>query len=332
MTWQTGLRLLLSFFFSMPLAMGYGLFLRALAGEVPGLQFPQAWESLMTTLSAAFLCFGPLAMGALTVGLAPREFRDNWVYALAAPAVNCALWVFIVMMMNWEVAICILMALPLVFPAAIIGGVVIWAIARGLRSALQVNVLLAVFMLLPYLIAPLERKLPPPPDSLHTVETSIVMQATPQTVWATLIRVPEIQPAERDFRLFHFLGMPWPVAADLADEGLGAVRYAQYENGLRLVEPITDWQPYQVFSFDINVLEPERLSAPYNQIGGPMFEPLRAAFFIEPLAENQVRVRLVSVHRLTTPFNTYGSWWTKFFMADLQNHILHILKERAEKP
>jgi hypothetical protein len=42
------------------------------------------------------------------------------------------------------------------------------------------------------------------------------------------------------------------------------------------------------------------------------------------------RRRLISQHRLRTRFNTYGGWWTAFFMADLQNHIWQVMRSRAE--
>ena len=325
-----GFWLFLSVFTSAPIAIGYGVLLRAImGGGLFGYTLPADIRDVLGTLTAAFMLLGPFAIGVLTVAFAPSEWRQSIVYALVMSLINCTLWVLVVLILNLEVAICLAMALPIILPLAILGGLSMWVVFRvwhGLRGQLSA---VAVFVLLPYLIAPIESRLPIE-DSFHTVETVLVIKADPQTIWQTMIRVPAIQPSERDFRLFHALGMPWPVEAVLDRDGLGGVRFAKYEGGLQLQEPITAWQPNQTFSFDIVVVEPERLPPPYNGLGGPAFAPLNATFILEPLGPGQTRVRLISQHRLTTRFNAYGGLWTEFFMADIQNHILHVIQVRAE--
>jgi hypothetical protein len=145
-----------------------------------------------------------------------------------------------------------------------------------------------------------------------------------------MVRVPEIQQAERDFRLYQLFSLPWPMEAMLDHDGLGGVRFARYENGMTFHEPITDWQLNRRFSFEINVFEPEKLPMPYNMISSPMFDTLSGTFIIEPLDTETVRLHLISQHRLSTRFNAYGGFWTEWMMSDLQNHILHVIKTRAE--
>ena len=114
-------------------------------------------------------------------------------------------------------------------------------------------------------------------------------------------------------------------------EGVGGIRYARYENDLAFAEPVTVWEPNRKLGFDIKIVEPERLPMPLNGIGGPAFDLLRGEFFIEPLADGQIRLRLRSEHRLTTRFNQYGSLWTRFFLNDFQAYILGVIKARAEQ-
>jgi hypothetical protein len=40
---------------------------------------------------------------------------------------------------------------------------------------------------------------------------------------------------------------------------------------------------------------------------------------------------LSSRHRLTTKINAYGGWWTEFLLGDIQNYILSVVKDRAER-
>jgi hypothetical protein len=42
-------------------------------------------------------------------------------------------------------------------------------------------------------------------------------------------------------------------------------------------------------------------------------------------------VRLISRERVTTRFNGYATLWTDFLMNDLQDGILRVIRDRAEK-
>lgn len=309
---------------SLLLAVGYGLLLRYIFRNSPS-------GTLMVTLSLAFLVLGPLAMGALAVWFAPLAVRTHWQSVIGLGAAACLLWLVIVLLLAWEVAICIAMALPIVLPVTILGSVIVCALARrqGRRNQVHAS-LLGLFLLAPYLAGPIEQRFPLA-TTIERVETTITIAADPQTVWANIIRVPPIQPYEREFRLYHFAGFPWPEEAAMPVEGIGGVRFARYENGLTFAEPITAWEPYHTLRFDIDIVEPARLPMPLNGIGGPFFDLLQGQFIIEPLDANHVRLHLSSEHRLTTRFNRYGRMWTRFFLNDFQAHILGVVKGRSEQ-
>jgi len=309
---------------SLLLAIGYGLLLRYMFHNSPS-------GTVMVTLSLAFLLLGPLAMGVLAVWFAPLAVRTNWQSVIGIGAAACLLWLVAVLLLAWEVAICIAMALPIVLPMTILGSVIVCALARRQNQRNQLHAsLLGLLLLAPYLAGPIEQRFPLA-TTIERVETTITITADAQTVWANIIRVPPIQRHEREFRLYHFAGFPWPEEAAMPVEGMGGVRYARYENGLTFAEPVTAWKPYRTLRFDINIVEPERLPMPLNGIGGPFFDLLQGQFIIEPLAANQVRLHLISEHRLTTRFNRYGRVWTRFFLNDFQAHILGVVKGRAEK-
>lgn len=309
---------------SLLLAVGYGLLLRYMFDNEPN-------GTVVITLSLAFLLLGPLAMGALAVWFAPRPVRTDWGKVIGIGALACLLWLMVVLLLAWEVAICIVMALPIVLPMTVLGSVLVCALTRrqGTRSQLNVS-LLGLLLLAPYLAGPLEQRFPLT-TTTQQVETTVTIAADAATVWANIIRVPPIQPSEREFRLYHLAGFPWPAEATMTVEGVGGVRYAHYENGLAFTEPVTAWEPNRTLRFDIQIVEPERLPMPLNGIGGPFFDVLRGEFVVEPLAANQVRLHLSSEHRLTTRFNRYGIVWTRFFLNDFQAYILGVVKARAEQ-
>ena len=309
---------------SLLLAVAYGVLLRYLSQSEP-------LSSVMVTLSFAFLVLGPLAMGALAVWFAPLSIRRDWGAVLRIGALACLLWLLIVLLLAWEVLICIAMAFPIVLPMTLLGSALVCLLARRQASHSQFqSSLLLLLLAAPYLAGPVEQRFPLT-TTIQSVETTTIIAADAPTVWANLIRVPPILPHERAFRLYHVAGFPWPQEATMVVEGVGGIRYARYENDLAFAEPVTVWEPNRKLGFDIQIVEPERLPMPLNGIGGPAFDLLRGEFFIEPLADGQIRLRLRSEHRLTTRFNQYGSLWTRFFLNDFQAYILGVIKARAEQ-
>ncbi len=320
--------LALSIFTSAPIAILYGLGTRILFGGVPGIKPPDEIAQPLSALSVAFMFLVPLAIGVLTVAFAPAEWRTSIWYALLMPLLNCMLWSVVVALLLWEAAICVLMALPIVLPLAIFGGLVMWAIFKVWHNMRGQVSAVALFVLLPYLVAPIESHFPVQ-NSIHQVESTIIIHAAPAVIWRNIVRVPEIQPEERDFRWFHVLGVPWPVEATLEHDGAGALRAARYDNGLHWNGPVLDWQPNRTVAFAIHIQDIAALPAPYNSIG-PDFNFIDARYIIEPLSNGDVRLHLVSENRLTTRFNDYGTLWTSFIIDDIQSHIMHVIKLRAE--
>ncbi len=313
-------------FFSSTLALLYGLWAR--------LTFQSPWEDLwdlaLGTITLGF-CFGvPAAIGALTVFFAPKKYKTSWWYALFAPWIPCLVLGFVVAILSWEVWICVVMALPIFLTMSSVGGLIMALIFRsGPKPATQ-NTMLGLFLVLPYLITPLENQLPPP-DSIRPVETQIEIQADPETVWQNVIAVPEIQPAEQHFSLFHWLGLPRPVEATLSHEGVGAIRHASFEEGLAFIETINEWEEQRSIRFTIEVERgPTPLRPPLPQIGGKYLEVFEGGFRIEPVSADRVILHLSSQHRLSTHFNFYGGLWTDWVMRDLQNYILGVIKARSE--
>jgi hypothetical protein len=65
-------------------------------------------------------------------------------------------------------------------------------------------------------------------------------------------------------------------------------------------------------------------------VGGDFFDVLRGEYTLEPLPHGTTRLHLESQHRVSTDFNWYAHLWTDAIMADLQNTILLVVKNRCE--
>ena len=274
-------------------------------------------------MTLGFLVFVPLAMGYLTVRPVAAPSRG---FRVVAPWIPCGIVVLSAWLVGAEGTICIVMALPLMMIFASIGGTVAASKTGRATAALP------IVALLPWAMMPLEQGRTSP-TRFVTTTTSISIDAPPSAVWPLVVSVDSIRPAERRVALFSAIGFPSPVAATLDRPGLGGVRTATFEHGIVFRETIVAWDPQRHLRFTI---APDSVPAatldPHVTIGGPYFDILTGTYDLERLGESKTRLVLTSEHRVSTRFNLYAGWWADRVMRSIQSNILHVLRDRAEKP
>ena len=275
-------------------------------------------------MSAAFLFIGPAVVGYLTVRMHPSP---GWWYRLFAPWIPVIAGVFTTALTGVEGMACIIMGLPILLPLATLGGL----LGAWIRPRSPVSI--AAFALLPFVSGGIERGIPEP-IALRSVESTIDIAASPQRVWATIVQVPPIAPEEVPDALYLRLGFPRPIAATIDGAGVGAMRRATFAGNLVFHETVTDWQEPRLLSFRIaaqtDSIPPTTLDE-HVTIGGEYFDVLQGTYLIEPTASG-VRLHLRSDLRVSTHFNPYAGQWADAIMRSIQETILAVEKERAEKP
>lgn len=318
-------KILVPVLFSFVMAAGYGLFVRLAFGS-------DQLAALYGTISVGFLFFVPLAIGVATQFFAPLRYRTNWLYAAFAPWAPCFIFSGLAIAFTWEAWICVVMALPIFFVMATGGGLLmLWFFIFLNQSKKSHTTLVVVLLLLPFLITPLEKQFPRQ-DAVRLVHTQIEVEAHPQTVWEQIIRVSEISEAEHHFSFFHLAGLPRPRYATLTYDGVGGVRRGQWEDGLVFVERISQWQPYQSYTMEMEADTSAVTESvlPLGEIGGHYFDVIEGEYALEPVGDGRVILHFTSKYRVSTRFNFYSSLWTDVFMRDVQRYILRIMKARAE--
>jgi hypothetical protein len=280
-------------------------------------------NDLLVVMTLSFLVLVPLVIGYLTVRPHPHP---SWGYRLLAPWLPTILSVAITFAVGWEGTICIVMGLPLLLLFSSIGGIL------GSVPAFRGPAGAATTALLPFLLTPLEQRLPLPSHT-HDVRTSIAIAADPAAVWAEIIEVPLIQPHEQRGALFLTLGFPRPLSATLSRPGVGGLRYARFERGLLFLETVTDWEPERKLRFTIaaqpDSMLPETLDR-HVTIGGPYFDVLSGRYDIRPGGPGEVFLDPTSELRVSTHFNLYATPWADAIMRSIQENILEVIRARAE--
>ena len=307
----------------------------ALLAVVYGYLCYMIFEGVFFDLDAftwSFVMLMPYSVGALATYLAHRRHESrhdtpyNIIFALIVPWLAVILLFFVAVVISFGVLLCLIISVPIMFPAASLGGLTVWLLRRQPKAA---ALLVTVALLAPFFTQSVEAQFEIP-RQLTTTHTQIRIEAPIEDIWANIKTVPAITDDEQRFDWLHQVGLPRPVAATLSHEGIGGVRDATFENGLRFDETITEWEHHERISFTIVETSQELLPAPLHLIDGETFDVVEGTYEIEALADGSYMLHLSSEHFLQTRFNSYGSYWTDLIMRDLQNYILEIVKLRAE--
>jgi hypothetical protein len=306
----------------------YGLAIRALIQ----LNTTRRWTlSLIWVMSIAFVIVVPFSMGyiavatkarAARVGFAERIFLP-WAAVLIALA-GCAL-------VAWEGAICVIMITPIALLCGSLGGLLAGALVRSTQPPMAMMSIVIV-ALLPLLVGPIEHRLSPGVQ-LRSVESDVEIHAAPEMIWQNIERVRPIDLSELPRSLNRTIGFPRPIEATLSRESIGGVRHATFAGNVLFIETIDTWEPQQRLGFSIHAdtrnIPPTTLDE-HVTIGGSYFDVLHGEYFLESAGTGNIRLRLISRHRVSTDFNWYARLWTDAIMRDVQRSILYVIKNRCE--
>lgn len=287
-------------------------------------------------LSWSFVMLVPYTVGVISVTypviptfvrpkLNPLE-QLSFFEAILFPCLSIVGLFLCLTLLSFGLILCFIISIPILFPAAILGGISVWLVQKHRKYA-PLLALFAIF--LPFSLSPVEAQFAKERETVYT-HTSIQINAAVADVWDEIASVDPITEDEHRFNWTHQAGLPRPVAATLSYHGVGGVRNASFENGLYFDEEITEWEKHQRIRFTIEETSETLLPAPLDLIDGETFDVVAGEYEIETLDDGTVLLHLSSEHFLTTRFNWYGAFWTDLLMRNLQNYILEIVKERAE--
>lgn len=229
-----------------------------------------------------------------------------------------------------EGVICILILSPL----WLISGWVGVLIARDLKRRLGAGgAHCAALLALPFVVLQAEPYWPLPVGEV-TVTRSAVVAAPAARIWPLLRGIPDVRPGEGKWNVSQdVIGIPRPRGARLVGEGVGAERRADWGRGIRFGERITEWRPGRRIGWDFR----------FDDIAGwgftdrhlmpdsPYFRVVSGGYTLEPLGAGRTRLRLETRYRLRTPVNGYAALWGELFLGDLEDNLLALVRQRAER-
>jgi len=281
-------------------------------------------------VSISFIYTLPCSLGALVCFLGYKLDKPGRFWAYVAPALVMLLLIFLSWLFYMEALICVLVAAPILMVMAFIGG---WLMSLILKKTNRGQVSVTLFVLLPYLVSPVEQ-LWQTPHETRVMQNAAVIHATPETVWSHIYEVPAIRKEEIPAQWIYRIGFPRPIAATIDRQGVGGRRHATFERDVSFFEVVTHWEPAKRLSFTIKAdpeFVPHTAFDKHIIVGGRFYDVLDGTYEIVPRGDGASVLHLSSTHRLSTRFNWYAGWWSEWVMNQIQGSILEVIRKRCEQ-
>ena len=220
-----------------------------------------------------------------------------------------------VVFLAFEGLVCLAMAIPLVVPLAMIGGVIGRELAGRIVSPAS-SVMLMLLLIPPgHAMDRLVENAPP-----REVMTAVEIDAPPEKVWTYVVSFSDItSPPAWYFRL----GLAAPLRARIDGTGVGAIRWCEFTTGA-FREPITAWDEPARLAFDVTDQPPPLQEwSPWRSVYAPhlqgFFRSTKGEFRLVRLPGNRTRLEGRTWYRLKMEPQVY---WT--VIADAIVHRIHV--------
>jgi len=292
-------------------------------------------NTVFGSLDQAFGFLGLILCG-LVMGVLASLLWDPQVERRYLEVLGTALLAFVctllpLVLLQFETLICIVIALPIV---GVLMALSIWGTRLIVRwrqnhaTATYSALIVVPLALLSQQGAFLDSDFLSP-SATEVLQSEIVINASPETVWAHTLEIAPIREEERIWTTSHaLLGAPQPIDAQLN----GAIRDLRWTKGVQFQEHITQRDENTFLEWRFVFHKPETLAAI-----DPNIHPQSRTLFLEkgsyrliPEQDGRTRVLLTTTYHMKTPINGYLRAWGTLFLDDFQTSVLAVIKSRAE--
>lgn len=295
----------------------------AVAAAISGLML---WLSVYTldTYGASLFFATPLVAGAAAAFFFNRSGPQSYGNTLAVSLLAIGIPGAALLLFALEGAICLIMAVPIVVPIGLVGGVIGKVIADATTT--PSSHIPPMLLVLP-ILAGVESATTPTPE--HLVTSSVEIDAPPEVVWRNVVDFP---PIDARAAWYFRAGIACPMEATIEGNGVGAVRRCVFTTG-EFVEPITAWEEPRRLAFDVRE-QPHPMNE-LNPFGSPhpphldgALQSTRGEFRLTPLPGGRTRLEGRTWYRLEMAPRGYWKIWTDAIIHRIHLRVLdHIRRE-----
>lgn len=197
-----------------------------------------------TGLGMAFFFFLPLAIG-ISSGILPEPKQ-----AALGVIVSLAIFGVVLLFTGAEGLVCIIMALPILLLAILIGWVIGQAI-RKKRATKDANLQLSLSPLLIFFVANFFELFSGSSFVPAEISDEITLEASPSEVYQKIIHVDTVDASPS---MWHYLGLPMPLNCILSKEKIGGLRSCSFDQG-KIVETIREIKKNELLVMDVTEVD-----------------------------------------------------------------------------
>ncbi|MDX2110030.1 MAG: hypothetical protein SFY80_07295 [Verrucomicrobiota bacterium] len=222
------------------------------------------------------------------------------------------------------------MAMPVVMPAFLLGGMLGFALSRVIKKRVVSDIVTLLLMALIPMFMGFEsgRKAE---CTTRAVVSKVTITGSVENVWREVIAfLPIPEPEEYLFRL----GIAYPTHAEIKGRGVGAVRYCHFSTG-SFVEPITHWEEYKRLAFAVTA-EPVPMTelSPYTGIHPPHLDwalrSERGEFLLTDLGNGTVELTGTTWFHTNLSPEPYWGWLSDEVIHRIHLRVLDHIKSTVE--
>ena len=295
-------------------------------GLVIGLSLPAlsvfGFEQYGVTLFVAT----PFAAGAVTAWIFNLRYPASWAETAEVVVLTLTFVCGTIVLVAIEGAVCVAMVAPIAITCALMGAAVGRWVALNDTSPLGEGALGLLILPLGIAVEPMPRQVEP-----REVVSVIEIDAPPAAVWRHVIEFPPLPPPTE---LPFWLGIAYPMHAQIEGTGVGAVRRCVFSTGT-FVEPITRWDEGRVLAFDVDS-QPRPLDewSPYGRIAPPhldgYFRTRRGEFRLTELPGGRTRLEGRTWYELELAPAGYWMIWSDAMIRRIHDRVLRHIETLAE--
>ncbi|GAA4426993.1 SRPBCC family protein [Bremerella cremea] len=282
----------------------------------------------LKTYGSGLFVATPIVMGATTSFFYNRRKLRSLGASVGIGGLVIVIGSVALLLFALEGAVCIVMALPLIVPLGVIGGLIGMLIAQVAIEDDQFPHISAVVICLP-IFAGIETYLNQSRETV--VMTSIEIDAPPEKVWESVVAFPDIDSPPPWY--FH-LGIATPLRARIEGHGPGAIRYCEFTTGT-FVEPITQWDRPRRLAFQVTE-QPDPLieMSPIGHIHPPHLDGYmqsnRGEFRLIELPNGRTRLEGRTWYELKMFPQAFWMLWSDAIVHRIHQRVLEHIRDQAE--
>jgi len=226
---------------------------------------------------------------------------------------------------------CLIMAAPLAFPLAMLGGACGYLVQRWQWSQTGAPAFFSLLLLFSPAMQVAEH-VAAKPAPVYVVHSYLDIHATPETVWKQVVAFTEIPPpTEWIFRA----GIAYPIRAEMIGTGPGAERHCIFSTGA-FVEPIQVWDEPRQLKFSVTSNPPAMQEwTPYRHVEPPhlhgFLESEGGEFLLTPLPNGGTRLEGTTWYQHGLWPAAYWRVWSDAIIHRIHMRVLSHIRDDAER-